>query len=62
MAYRFYPRADAGQDKMWRDTVETWDEKHAVTYVTGLHTHLQRLCEKKPFGGSSRNALQLLPM
>ncbi|WFU04177.1 type II toxin-antitoxin system RelE/ParE family toxin [Rhizobium sp. CB3171] len=47
VAYRFYPRADAAQDKIWRDTVEKWGEKQAVTYITGLHTHLQRLCEEK---------------
>ncbi|OCP37470.1 type II toxin-antitoxin system RelE/ParE family toxin [Ensifer sp. LC163] len=43
-AYRFFHRADAAQDKIWRDTVETWGEQQAVTYITGLHTHLQRLC------------------
>lgn len=47
VVYRFYPRADAAQDKIWRDTVETWGEKQAVTYITGLHTHLQRLCEER---------------
>ena len=47
VAYRFYPRADAAQDKIWRDTVERWDEKQAVSYITGLHIHLQRLCEDK---------------
>jgi len=46
-AYRFYPRADAAQDKIWRDTVEKWDEKQAITYITGLHAHLQRLCEER---------------
>jgi toxin ParE1/3/4 len=43
--YRFYPRADAAQDKIWRDTVDTWGEPQAVAYITGLHAHLQRLCE-----------------
>ena len=47
VTYRFYPRADAAQDKIWRETVEKWGEKQAVTYITGLHTHLQRLCEDK---------------
>lgn len=45
VAYRFYPQADAAQDKIWRDTVEKWGEKQAVTYITGLHSHSQRLCE-----------------
>jgi plasmid stabilization system protein ParE len=45
--YRFYPRADAAQDKIWRDTVERWGEPQAVTYITGLHAHLGRLCESK---------------
>jgi len=47
VAYRFYPRADAAQDKIWRDTVEKWGEKEAVTYITGLHDHLLRLCAEK---------------
>ncbi|OCJ10357.1 plasmid stabilization protein [Rhizobium sp. AC27/96] len=46
-AYRFYPRADAAQDKIWRDTVEKWGEPQAVTYITGLHAHLTCLCETK---------------
>lgn len=45
--YRFYPRADAAQDKIWRDTVEKWGEPQAVTYITGLHAHLKRLCEER---------------
>jgi len=45
--YRFYPRADAAQDKIWNDTVEKWGEKQAVTYITGLHAHLQRLCDSQ---------------
>jgi len=43
-AYRFYPRADAAQDKIWRDTLEKWGEAQAIAYVTGLHAHLQCLC------------------
>jgi plasmid stabilization system protein ParE len=46
-AYRFFPRADAAQDKIWCDTVENWGEKQAVTFITGLHTHLQRLCDNR---------------
>ncbi|WP_087003215.1 type II toxin-antitoxin system RelE/ParE family toxin [Rhizobium sullae] len=47
VAYRIYPQADAAQDKIWRDTVEKWGDQQAVTYITGLHTHLQRLCDDK---------------
>lgn len=47
VAYRFYPRADAAQDKIWRDTVDQWGEKQAVTYITGLHAHLQLLCRDR---------------
>lgn len=47
VAYRFFPRADDAQDKIWRDTVETWGEKQAITYITGLHADLQRLCDDK---------------
>jgi plasmid stabilization system protein ParE len=43
--YRFYPRADAAQDKIWQDTVEKWGEQQAITYITGLHAHVKRLCE-----------------
>ena len=46
-AYRFYPRADAAQDKIGRDTVERGGELQAVTYITGLHAHLTRLCESR---------------
>ncbi|MBW9073043.1 type II toxin-antitoxin system RelE/ParE family toxin [Agrobacterium deltaense] len=44
-AYRFYAPADAAQDKIWRDTVDTWGEAQAETYIRGLHVHLQRLCD-----------------
>lgn len=47
VGYRFFPRADAAQDKIWHDTVEAWGEKQAVTYITGLHAHLQRLCDDR---------------
>lgn len=46
-AYRFYPRADAAQDKIWRDTSDTWGEAQADTYIRGLHAHLQRLCDNR---------------
>ncbi|WP_426238577.1 type II toxin-antitoxin system RelE/ParE family toxin [Pararhizobium sp. DWP1-1-3] len=45
--YLFYPPADAAQDRIWRDTVVQWGEAQAVTYITGLHTHLQKLSETK---------------
>ena len=47
VAYRFFPRADAAQDKIWDDTVEKWGEAQAVTYITGLHAHLRRLCKDR---------------
>ncbi|MCA1441250.1 type II toxin-antitoxin system RelE/ParE family toxin [Ensifer sp. IC4062] len=47
VAYRFYPRADAAQDKIWENTVKDWGEKQAVAYITGLHLHLQRLCDNR---------------
>ncbi|WHO76809.1 type II toxin-antitoxin system RelE/ParE family toxin [Rhizobium sp. BT03] len=43
-AYGFYPRADAAQDGIWRDTREAWGETQADTYILGLHAYLQRLC------------------
>jgi toxin ParE1/3/4 len=43
--YRFYPRADAAQDKIWHDTLEEWGEAQAEAYIRGLHDHLQRLCD-----------------
>lgn len=46
-AYRFYPRADAAQDKIWNDTVKDWGEEQAVVYITGLHAHLRRLCDNR---------------
>ena len=47
VAYRFYPRADAAQDKIWRATFDAWGEKQADGYILGLHAHLQRLCEDR---------------
>ncbi|MGP4727735.1 hypothetical protein ACSV5S_23995 [Agrobacterium deltaense] len=44
-AYRFYAPTDAAQDKIWRDTVDTWGEAQAETYIRGLHARLQRLCD-----------------
>ena len=45
--YRFYPRADAAQDRIWHDTAETWGEAQADAYIRGLHAHLQCLCESR---------------
>lgn len=45
--YRFYPRADAAQDKIWQDTADKWGEAQAITYIRGLHAHLQRLAENQ---------------
>lgn len=46
-AYRFYPPADAAQDKIWHETVEKWGEAQAEFYLRGLHMHLQRLCDNR---------------
>lgn len=45
--YRFYARADAAQDRIWRDTLDAWGETQADTYIRGLHAHLQRLCDNR---------------
>ncbi|GAA3058997.1 type II toxin-antitoxin system RelE/ParE family toxin [Rhizobium viscosum] len=45
--YRFYPRADAAQDKIWQDTSSAWSEVQADTYIRGLHAHLERLCASR---------------
>ena len=45
--YLFYPPADAAQDRLWKDTAAQWGEAQAVTYITGLHAHLQTLSETK---------------
>jgi len=45
--YLFYPPADAAQNRIWADTVEQWGEAQAVTYITGLHAHLQKLSETR---------------
>ncbi len=45
--YLFYPPADAAQDCIWKDTIIQWGEAQAVTYITGLHAHLQKLSETK---------------
>jgi len=47
VAYRFYPRADAAQDKIWEDTVRDWGENQAATYIRSLHAHLRRLCDNR---------------
>ncbi len=45
--YLFYSPADVAQDRIWADTVKQWGEAQAVTYITGLHTHLQKLSETR---------------
>ena len=45
--YRFYARADAAQDRIWRDTLDTWGETQADSYIRGLHIHLKRLCDNR---------------
>jgi plasmid stabilization system protein ParE len=45
--YLFYPSADASQDRIWRETVEKWGDAQAEVYMTGLHRHLQKICETR---------------
>jgi toxin ParE1/3/4 len=45
--YRFYRTANAAQDRIWRDTAQTWGDAQAITYIKGLHAHLQRLAENR---------------
>lgn len=45
--YRFYPNADAAQDRIWRDTAERWGQTQAIAYIHGLHAHLEKLAQTK---------------
>jgi plasmid stabilization system protein ParE len=45
--YLFYPTADAAQDRIWNDTVATWGEQQAASYIRGLHAHLRKLSETR---------------
>ncbi|MCM2476925.1 type II toxin-antitoxin system RelE/ParE family toxin [Rhizobium sp. CG5] len=45
--YLFYPRADAAQDRIWKDTAEIWGEAQAIAYIHGLHAHLAKLAESR---------------
>ena len=47
MGYLFYPAANATQDRIWRDTAETWGEDQAASYILGLHAHLEKLCRTR---------------
>ena len=47
MGYLFYPAANATQDRIWRDTAETWGEDQAASYIRGLHAHLEKLCRTR---------------
>ncbi|MDX3926815.1 MAG: type II toxin-antitoxin system RelE/ParE family toxin [Shinella sp.] len=47
VVYLFYPLADAVQDNIWRQTAEKWGEAQAISYITGLHAHLERLSVTK---------------
>ncbi|MBB4347084.1 plasmid stabilization system protein ParE [Rhizobium cellulosilyticum] len=46
-AYLFYTTADAAQDQIWQDTVSTWGEAQAETYIIGLHRHLDKISRHK---------------
>lgn len=48
--YRFCPRADAAQDRIWHDTLDEWGQAQAEAYLRGLHAHLQRLCDNRLIG------------
>jgi len=47
MKYRFYRKADADQDSIWRYTRESWGEIQAEKYITELHAHLERLANNQ---------------
>lgn len=45
--YLFYKTADAAQDRIWEETVGTWGESQAETYIIGLHQHLDKISRHK---------------
>ncbi|WP_237154443.1 type II toxin-antitoxin system RelE/ParE family toxin [Oryzibacter oryziterrae] len=45
--YRFFGRADAAQDQIYRDTAEKWGEDQAEAYIRGLHMYLQKLASNR---------------
>ncbi len=47
VGYKFFPTADKSQDAIWDYTYEEWGEAQANKYITGLHSHIQKLADKK---------------
>jgi toxin ParE1/3/4 len=45
--YKFFPAADKSQDAIWDYTYEEWGEAQANKYIKGLHSHIQKLADKK---------------
>lgn len=45
--YLFFPPANDQLDKIWEYTEETHGEQQAEKYILNLHSHLQKLSEKK---------------
>ncbi len=45
--YKFYPTADKSQDAIWDYTYEEWGEAQANKYIMGLHSHIQKIADKK---------------
>ena len=49
VGYKFFPPADKSQDEIWDYTHQEWGEAQADKYITGLHSHIQKLADKKLF-------------
>ena len=49
VGYKFFPPADRSQDEIWDYTYKEWGEAQADKYITGLHSHIQKLADKKLF-------------
>jgi len=47
VGYKFFPPADKSQDEIWDYTYKEWGEAQADKYITGLHSHIQKLADKK---------------
>ncbi len=47
VGYKFFPPADKSQDEIWDYTYKEWGEAQADKYITGLHSHIQKLTDKK---------------
>jgi len=47
IGYKFFPPADKSQDEIWDYTYKEWGAAQADKYITGLHSHIQKLADKK---------------